>query len=668
MRRLKLANGVEIELATKGERFFGLGEVRVQGVQLRSGIRPIRPVLATMDGIAFTDFRAPEISQRGTTVIIRAKAIGRWQSATDDMVSHWWPVRTGMDYMAQDQEFAGIMEWIIEPENIEADGTTFVGFITRYRFRGPKGKYVCRMEEQSTWELEGSTRNNTLIERCYYTPEKHEVDLARSVAYSTGGRAKREGFGGWAFQYSLRWGGSIAPFDFLFNKSGALIRGFRKPSFIRSWLHKPAGEERLGCFDEHFFEASDRIETVGTYVGFAAAPKNWTRTAARNLWTAVMDYYTEQACRFAGTRPFPILPMMTLPNGRNHPFRQTADTLIEPAAKLGFKVVWLHPIWDSEMNRPGGYGNGCSVYDWKVAEELGGEEGLKYLADKAHQHGLMLIAWCGGIRQGIESNPWTRAHLSWISRYINGRQFGSGYDCMCGLDVNRDDAYRYVIETCRGVIERTGLDGFFWDSYVDAWLEVVSPWDLKMKPAFERVAQMTAELQKICRYFVVEAQGVWSRPVVGNGIAGPSVLEGCQYANYGRFFGDFDPNRPDILDFYFRNLAYGAGSVMGCEFLDKVLANRSLAEGLTRVNTDYMAVREYMGKRRLLEGDPGVEWTSADGQHMVFFAFRDGRYQPGQRFTEVKCVTKGEPVPPRRDGSLDVSAGNTYLLRLASND
>lgn len=667
MNSVTFHNGIEIALLFSGPQFLGLGQITAAGIPLRRGDVPIRPHIVTMDGIAFTDFVQPKVTREGSDVIIQARAIGRWQSPTEDMVSHWWPVRTGLDYLAPTETFEGELTWRLEPKNLEIGGTTFSGFVSRYAFKGPDGKFICRLEDRSTWGIGGSTDGNTLIERCYYTPEKHEVDLARGVDYSTSGRKKMDGFGGWAFQYSLRWGGSIAPFDFLFNEDGTLIRSFETPSYIRSWLLKRAGDDRLACFDDHFAEAAQRIETVGTYVGFAHAQVSWTRTDARNLWTAVMDYYNEQACEFARTRPKPIRPMMTLPNGLDHPLRHTADTLVEPAAQLGLKVLWLHPIWDSEMNRPGGYGNGCSVYDWTVAKELGGEEGLKYLADKVHQHGMLLIAWCGGIRQGWEHNAWVREnkHSEWLARYINNRQFGSGYDCMTSLDMNRDEAYRYVIETCRGVVERTGLDGFFWDSYVDAWEEVVSPWPLKMKPAFHRVVQLTAELQSFCRYFTVEAQPPWARPCVGNGIAGLSCLEGCHYANIGRYFGNIEADRPDIMDFYFRNLAYGAGSVMEWYEMPKILARPELARAFRQINHDFLAAQPDMGTRRLIEGDPGVEWISPDGQRGIFFSFSDGLFRSAAQGRDVRCLTTGETLTVRSDGSFVVKAHHVYQFTLS---
>jgi len=212
------------------------------------------------------------------------------------------------------------------------------------------------------------------------------------------------------------------------------------------------------------------------------------------------------------------------------------------------------------------------------------------------------------------------------------------------------------------VVERTGLDGFFWDSYVDAWEEVVSPWPLKMKPAFHRVVEMTAELQSFCRYFTVEAQPPWARPCVGNGIAGLSSIEGCHYANYGRYFGNIEADRPDMMDFYFRNLAYGAGSVMEWYELPKIMAKADIARQLRQINRSYMAAQSHMGTRRLVEDDRGVEWTSADGRIRVYFSFADGAFLPLQRAQDVRCLTTGQSVTCRRDGSFAVKAQHVYSM------
>ncbi len=667
-RRLELPRAVTVELLCEGEWLLGLGAVSAAGVQLRSSDLPLYPRFSTPEGICYQEFRHPVVTQSGEQVIVRTEAVGRWQTATDRLTSHWGVVRTARDYLHAEQEFCDVLEWIFEPAVLTLEEAEFVGLQYFYRFRSAEGRRIRRLEEMGTWELGGSTDDNTLIQRCYYTHEKHEVDLRRDVAYHSGGERKGAVVGDWAFQYSLRWGGSIAPYDFLANPTGTLVRAYAQPAFVRSWLCKEAGDDHLATFDEYFDALSDDFRTVGTFVGFAPAPPGRTRTDLRNLWTAVHQHFTDEARRYAGTAGLvnPIEPVISIDwiEPRNHhALWDYADRYLPRMAALACRVVFVGPVWDSEYTRSGTR-SACAVYDWEVAPEYGGMEGLRYFVRKAHEHGMLCILWCGGLRVGPESNDFVRAHPDWFARYANGRWFASGYDGMACFNLRNPEAYAYVRDRCKEILEESGADGFFWDSHVDAWFEPIDATDGTFRPQFEEAMRLTAELQQMSKYLCVEAQSPFVQMMVGSP-SGLGMLEGCEYANYDRDLGNHDwLDQPEAALIYYRYFAYGGGIRFAWTVLDRIEADPELAAAIRQTNLDIVAARPYMGKRRLLEGDPGVEWTSADGRAQVYFSFSAKRYQPERRPAAVRSLTTDESVEVDGDGGFPTRPRETYLISL----
>jgi len=668
VRPLELSHDMVVELLLEGPRLLGLGAVTCRGVPLRSGDLPLYPCFATPEGICYREFRNPSISQLEDQTILQVEAVGRWQTQTERLNSHWGIVRTAKDYLHPGEEFCDVLEWVFQPAVLALEEAEFVGMRYHYRFRGAEGRRIRRLEEMATWELGGSADDNTLIQRCYYTSEKHEVDLRREISYHSGGEKKGAAVGDWAFQYSLRWGGSIAPYDFLANAQGTLVRGYERPAFIRSWLCKEAGDNHLATFDEHFGALSESFETVGTFVGFAPARPGRSRTEMRNLWTAVHQHYTDEARAYAGTVANPIEPIISIDwiEPRNyHALWDMADRYLARMAALACRVVYIGPVWDSEYTRSGSR-SACAVHEWQVPPEYGGMEGLQYFVRKAHEHGMLCILWCGGLFVGEGGNDFVKAHRDWVARYPNGRAFGSGYDAMVSFNLRNPEAYAYVRDRCKQILEESGADGYFWDSHVDAWFEPIDAVDGTFQPQFEEAMRLTAELQRMSKYLCVEAQSPFVQMMVGSP-TGLAMLEGCEYANYDRHLGSHDwLDRPDAALIYYRYFAYGGGIRFAWTVLDRIEADPELAAAVRQTNLDIVAARPYMGKRRLLEGDPGVEWTSADGHAQVFFSFGESRYQPARRPVRVQSLTTGENVETDPEGGFQAQVRQTYLIHLQS--
>ncbi len=669
MKRVRLSNGIEIELRVKGAIFEGLGEAAYRGMALRDGTRPIRPFFETPEGIAYETFRHPEVTRKGEAVLLRVKAVGRHGRLTDQYESHWGKVRTAESYLRPDEEVEDVLEIELAPKTLRIEEVDFIGFVTRYRFAGRGGRKVRRFEECATWEIGGSCTDNTIINRIYYTPFAPEAKLGRNTEWHTGGETPGATFGGWAYQYSLRWGGSIGLFDFLASPKGTLIRGYEKPAFLRSWLCKKKGETVLACFDEQFDTLSSRFETVGTFVGFTPKHTSKDVTAMRNLWTACHIHFTEAARQWAGAKPNTIVPfaacdwMKGETSGRT--LYEYADKYLPGLAEMAFKVVWLGPLWNNDRSTEGVEESSCSAWDWEISPIYGGMEGLRYFTRKAHDLGLLAIIWVSGIMIGQFHRAFLEHRRNWNNRYNNRRQFGSGYDGMGTFNLRRPEVYEWVIGRLKKVMEEGGVDGYFLDSHVDSLLEPIDASDGTYTPQFEQGVRFTVELQKHCKYLCAESQSPFALIQVGNGIAGMKPVEGLEYINYDRHFGAIDYlTSKDWLDGYYRNYAYGGNTPFSFRIFDKVMADRKWFDSIRQTHLDTMAARPYMAKRRLLPGDPGVEWTSADRRHVVYFSFEKGAYKAPKKPLQARCLTTGEACALAADGRLAVEPRKTYLLAL----
>ncbi len=105
-----------------------------------------------------------------------------------------------------------------------------------------------------------------------------------------------------------------------------------------------------------------------------------------------------------------------------HRLDQIPDEALAELAELGITGLWLIGVWERSrasqrikqmMGDPDALASAYSVYDYRVADDLGGEEALESLRARAARFGIRLGADMVPNHMGIDS-PWVIYHPDWF--------------------------------------------------------------------------------------------------------------------------------------------------------------------------------------------------------------------------------------------------------------
>ncbi len=98
------------------------------------------------------------------------------------------------------------------------------------------------------------------------------------------------------------------------------------------------------------------------------------------------------------------------------------DEELERLARGGFTGLWLIGLWERSrasarikqlMGNPEAIASAYSLYDYRIADDLGGEEAYRGLRDKAARYGIRLASDMVPNHMGIDS-PWVAEHPDWF--------------------------------------------------------------------------------------------------------------------------------------------------------------------------------------------------------------------------------------------------------------
>ena len=101
---------------------------------------------------------------------------------------------------------------------------------------------------------------------------------------------------------------------------------------------------------------------------------------------------------------------------------QIPDEELEKLARWGITGLWLIGLWERSrasarikqlMGNPEAIASAYSLYDYRIADDLGGEEAYQGLRDKAWRYGIRLASDMVPNHMGIDS-PWVVEHPDWF--------------------------------------------------------------------------------------------------------------------------------------------------------------------------------------------------------------------------------------------------------------
>lgn len=521
MNRIILGDS-EIRPRFRNGELRSIGSVRVKNTPLRNREVRFLPWFDSYDGHVFSRFRWRSSEEDGDRIILHNETTSNpdypFMEERDSSGDVCLPNRA---WDAEPQEAE--LRIVFEPAEETIDGRRFSGF--RYHFEYDGDVPIHRFMDRQTWELGGDLDDvNVICRNLFDVPKKR---VTREGTYSTVGRGKFAG----ALPGNLwgRW--SLLPaFDMQTGPDGVMVAWFDRVSCIRSVVESAGGEDWVRYVDLHYFEEDDTVRTNPKTVLYC--PDVLDQVETLNLWTRVHDREHRRARQqFGMGEEEPPGTKVGINTWRNIDFDEAYEEAIDLASEFNIEWVFIDSVFQNgetlrvRLNELVGeeeqegtvlekfhHGHMCLTLDFEVSETAGGEEGLRRLCERAEEKGVKIMSW-------MSAHYWPPSTMGWppeserlghgsfgvFAAKESGRHPDTGYAAACWT-VNLNAPIReHLRDQILGVCRRTGLRGFLWDSFSNLGWWQVDYSDGSMRPQFDRMARLYAELESDGIYLQPEA-------------------------------------------------------------------------------------------------------------------------------------------------------------------
>ena len=660
-----------------------LGAVAIAGTPLRNPQTRFLPWFDTFAGDVFRRFLFNGTTTDGDTLRLHTTAI----SDPDTLFRERRDSSGDLCFRTEswdDPPCTAELTICLYPVATAVDGRNFSGFSYWFEYASDL-LAIHRLVDRQTWELGGNLDDVTICLRNWLTPPR--MKLEREIAYSTVGLDQMAGllpgnlWGRWTL---------LPSFDMQYGRDGILLGWFNQVSLIRTVIESREGEDCLRCLDMHCFEQSARVTTNAKTILWC--PDRLDDVSALNLWTHVHDLEQARSRQQFGI-PEEEPPAIVFSENAwvKIDLDHTYDTVLDVAAEFGADYIMIDPIWenmqhaqemvetyipeevrcDSPLEKMH-FGCQCASLDFVVSSTLGGETALQRLCTRARDNGLGVISWMA-------------THLSPVSAWIgwpkdqghgtfgvfaareSGHHPDTGYPGGCWtLNLNAPIA-RYITEQLRGVCRRTGLAGFLWDSFCNLGWWQLDYSNGTMRPQYDKMAMLYAELANDGLYLMPEAIVSFSSHSVcglhgGNVYAGDLV--GYSYnTNIALWFGGDASHHANTevailkgevpVSELFILFAHKRIPSMNLHHLPREAWDPQAVVAIKELFALYKANRQLMQTRTVLADDAGVLWENRKGIPL-FFSFRE---QPLPSAGSWEDAVTGTPLAGAR-----ASAYRAYRL------
>ena len=480
MATVRFANGVTLELLTKGKAFLGIGGVTAGGVPLRKGRRPM-----------FIDIRTPS-----------AERLVNWRVTTKRATREGLRVELAADVVA-----GGPMEWMVHsvrgrlntadwtagsrpasdtrlvldaaPVTRVIGGREFVGF--RYQYTYTSGSLpIYKVLDRGTWEPGGAATGCEFWMRSCFVPSI--TRFASPDDFYSSEWYLREAQNPNIFQF-VPLQTELQGFTFTAAECGTLVTWATRVSHVRSLFEKPRGEDELVHWHEHCGDLGGALATAPVEVLWSAGGLD--RVGRANLYEAVREtvhetLHAELGMRRERATTHGMIEEWGLPDVDRYTRLGVPQLL-----KAGMKVIELANHMENNMN-VWGVSNMCCTVDYKIAESVGRDR-LKGLCDAARAGGARVEMWANTSvstltwifnlgsdyrsdrirflpREGSILEAFDRAAQPWVRNPSNAIE-ADHYTPVFAVMNLRDPAVReYWLRRWREAHDDVGLEAIFLDS------------------------------------------------------------------------------------------------------------------------------------------------------------------------------------------------------------
>jgi hypothetical protein len=323
------------------------------------------------------------------------------------------------------------------------------------------------------------------------------------------------------------------------------------------------------------------------------------------------------------------------------------EHVVDVAAEFGADHVFIDPIWEHQeaykatldalipapakktepILKKFAHQNMCVTLDFEVARVYGGEPALKALCDRARRKGVNILSWMA-THYSPNSALKDQKKLGHGANGIfaakeSGRHPDTGYPASCWPANLNAPIFDRIRRQLLGVCQRTGLKGFLWDSYCNlGWWQVdYSAGD--MRPQFDKMAALYAELTRAGLCLLPEALVTFSNNSC-IGLHAGDVYAGDRLG-YSYNTTISCPERLDEIltgqapvDWLFQCLAHKRVPHFGFHKIPRAKWHAPSVAAIKDALALYKAHRDRMHRRTVLKDGRGVLWEDRQGNRLLF--------------------------------------------------
>ncbi|MFP4026503.1 MAG: hypothetical protein ACLFWL_01780 [Candidatus Brocadiia bacterium] len=599
---------MSVEVLSDGRNFDGVGRVKSGRRHLRGEDLPILPLITTLDGYQVRHFEIDDVEEDDKVLTITFRPFitvcGHSERETKEGGDCWHTSEWNQEAF---HDRGGSLELELRPVNRLMGQIEFSGFSYSYKFRSRK-YYPHAIHDRATWELDGRATGNTLFMPSVVREPKKEIQNKQDEFSSV----SRDGED--IISQFRPFFTELGGMTFQCNGTSLLVTAFEEPFPCRTVIEKPADENYV----VHWHQLKGIKSRNGGAIDVPAQEILYAETKENreidrmNQYDAVrreVSTWHRDALGIAEEKPCPSGSLLSGSLDRE----EVVERGVEELADAGCKEVVIRDLVYSDSD------HGLQLEDdinriGDMASDLLGSivEAIHHWGMEA---GMVLLP-------GLEDTTCDSDSQEGLEEFLKELRDDVELDCIYLAGGSRepslDDRRAYVKKLIKAV-------------------------ELDLQKKFVSVAQ---KIGFRCGTAGLGCGGINFQQIPYEAIRNREFL-------YQGLSTDFPYEEviaveDDPHDAYFRGYA---------NYLCYRVAFGSHHEGerpemdkwwdsfLVSVNSAFDAVREHMGKARLLADDAGVLWSDAEEPKAmkVLWAFNSLKWDVGPE-ADIFDVMSGEPI------------------------
>lgn len=699
-------NGFDFEFKFSGDYFLGIGNIKTNGVSLRSNKLPMFAQVTTPEAIELVNFKLSNKTENKEGITLDF-SVQKQLGNTMEWMLHTVRNRRNMTDWTKGPEDTSDTKFTmqIKPVTRKIGKITAKGFSYQYLFKS-ESLAIYKITDRASWEIGGAAVGNELWMRNGVVDSIVKFSDTKDF-YSTEwylpGIANPNIFQFHPLQTHFQG------FTFTSSNEGTLVTFPGKVSHIRSLFEKWRGGNEIVHFHEHCNDLAKTFETSPVEVFWI--PGQLDRVGRANLYNDIREMVHEELHEQIGMKRERISTYGVIEEWSEPDFDRYTSKGVPKLLEAGVKTIFIPNQCQNDMN-VWGVSNICCNVDFKIAEivgedklkkfcqavkiggahvEMWGNTAISSLTERFRDHdgrpkGIQFLPEKGSIMEVIQ-----KAKSPFVRNASNAIEADHYTPRFCALNLRDQDIRTYWLKQWKYFHDEIGIEGIFLDSsfnmssdkFHHAQFDESKSWggatldqkDVtgKFRPVVEPSKlihtqyhahlSLIAQMQKDGYHYCGEDMGVF-----GINRTGPDMIDRisslplwadcyCDFNEATARKAGFEP-----MDIFFKGLAYRMMWKIYWDIKkDKLMLGTENPSAFALLKV-FNKVTDFMYNRNILSGEQGVVYQHENTS--ILWAFEDFEYQM-EGIKSIKDVLNNSSVNLNVSSSFKASKLTVYQIKYA---